>query len=269
MGKLLCYIVLITTALATNISYALDVPHRSKYDGRVRYVTYNPDDVVLLHTVLGIATAIILEEDERYVDHAFGDSEAWNVTNSRNIVFLKPKNQFSGTNFHLVTNKRFYSFKIKYHHDLNGRGYYKVKFKYPDSELKKRSKIATKMAIEREFKLGDGIYNLSYSMSGDTSIAPTNVWDDGVFTYFKFPGNRDLPNIYLVHEDNSESLVNKHPYGKSKNVVVMHKVSPEWVLRTNSEALAIFNESYDPIGRQTDTGTKSSRVKRVLKKQGE
>lgn len=245
--------------------YSLDIPYKSVYDGRVRFVNYNPDDVTLVHTVLGIGTIIVLEDDERYVTHSFGDPNAWDITNTLNYVFIKAVAEYADTNLHLVTNKRLYSFKIIYHHDLNAKAYYQVKFRYPELELTKRQKEAEEKAIKTAFTSEGGIYNLSYSMSGDTDIAPINIWDDGVFTHFKFAGNKDIPTIYMVDEDNNESVVNKHAQGKRNDIVVMHKVAKEWVIRADNRALAIFNEAFNDRGYQTDTGTKSSRVLRVIK----
>ena len=101
-------------------------------------------------------------------------------------------------------------------------------------------------------------------MSGDLDLAPVNAWDDREFTYFKFPGERDIPAIYLVDPDGSESLVTRHSTGPSNEIVVVHKVAAHWVLRLGSRALAIWNDAYDPEGRRNVSRTTSPDVHRVL-----
>ncbi len=106
--------------------------------------------------------------------------------------------------------------------------------------------------------------NLDYAMSGDLDLAPTNAWDDREFTYFKFPGQRDLPAIYMVDPDGNESIVNRHSSGPSNEIVVAHKVAAHWVLRLGSRALAIWNDAYDQDGRRNVSRTASPDVNRVL-----
>jgi type IV secretion system protein VirB9 len=103
-------------------------------------------------------------------------------------------------------------------------------------------------------------------MSGNTSIAPINVWDDKTFTYFKFPGNRDIPAIYMEHTDGSESIVNRTTKGMGRDVVVMQKVAKTWILRLGQEVLAVYNESYDDVGETNTTGTVSKKIVRKTKK---
>ena len=58
--------------------------------------------------------------------------------------------------------------------------------------------------------------NSSYSIaegSGSEDIVPTLVFDDGRFTYFRFPGNREVPAVFHVLGDGSETLVNA-PHGR-------------------------------------------------------
>src|SRR3546814_2112224 len=59
---------------------ALDLPKHSRADSRIRYANYNPADVIQLDAVIGVATHIVLEENEEYIYHVFGDSEAYAFT---------------------------------------------------------------------------------------------------------------------------------------------------------------------------------------------
>lgn len=63
-----------------------------------------------------------------------------------------------------------------------------------------------------------------------------NVWDNGEFTFFKFPGNRDVPAIYMVDADGKESIVNRNTTGAANDVVVVQKINPKFYLRLETKA---------------------------------
>ena len=102
-------------------------------------------------------------------------------------------------------------------------------------------------------------------MSGDTDIAPVHAWDNGTFTYFRFPDHRDLPVIYMVDADGQESLVNRHSMGDASHIVVVHKVHDRWVFRLGDRALAVYNDSYQDNAEKHATGTAVATVQRVVK----
>ena len=245
--------------------YALKTPTPFTYDVRVRGVTYNPHDIVQVETVIGVATHIVLEEDERYITHAFGDSEAWAFTNQGNHYFIKPKEDDASTNLTIITDRRTYYFRLGYHETNDALAMYGVVFLYPDTDKKQTNKIARRLEVEQGFTGMHAGHNLSYTMSGDTDIAPVNAWDSGEFTYFKFAGTRDIPGIYMVDADGKESIVNRNVTGVVNDVVVVHKINSKWILRLGRRALAVFNEAYDVEGVASITGTRSPAVLRVIK----
>jgi type IV secretion system protein VirB9 len=266
MKQLTFYIYIFVVILALcKPAQALNTPKSFFPDTRVRYVAYNPHDVIQIETVIGIATHIMVEEGEQYITHAFGDSEAWAFSNEQNHYFIKPKALEADTNLTIVTNKRTYYFRLRYHEGNDNLAMYGVVFRYPDLISKEKEARNQKLAIEHGFMGQRGCYNLSYTMSGDTDIAPINVWDNDEFTYFKFYGNKDIPGIYMVDAEGLESIVNRNVEGSSNNIIVVHKVNHKWVLRLGSRALAIFNENYNPVGIMNSTGTVSPIVKRTIK----
>lgn len=255
---------LVLASLCTGPALALDNPRASRYDHRIRSISYNTQDVVQLDTVIGVATHIMLEKGEHYVTHAFGDSEAYDFAVKENHVFIKPKAEQADTNLIIVTDRRTYNFRLTFQADRKDATY-QVAFRYPDVEAAKAAKRRRMATIEAGFRGKHGRYNLDYTMSGDRDIAPVNAWDNGVHTFFKFPGNRDIPAIYMVGEDGKESIVNRTTRGESSNVVMVHKVNARWVLRLGDRALAVFNDSFDPVGIENTSGTSSPAVKRVVR----
>lgn len=255
------YILPLVIGLTTLNAHAESIPVSQGADNRIKQVVYQSNEVFLIQAKPGIATNIVLEPDEVYLNHAFGDSEAWTFAYYGNNVFVKPKMPNGDTNLVLITNKRTYNFYLHYN---QSNSVYQVKFIYPDTERKKVEENRKTALLDNAFKGKN--YNLSYDAKGDQSLMPVNVWDDGKFTYFKFSGNTDLPAIYAVikTEEGTEALVNRTVMGKSNNIIVMHKVNPEWRLRLGNAVLNIYNKNMNWIGIENTTGTVSDQVERKI-----
>lgn len=236
---------------------ALHHPKKSSFDFRIRYTPYNTHDVVQLDAVIGIVTHVVLEEGEQYVTHAFGDAKAYAFAVEKNHLFLKPKAENADTNLAVVTDRRSYHFRLTFQPSIQASSVYQLVFTYPEN--------MKRAALEKEFNRGGHRYNLNYTMSGDSDIAPLHVWDNGAFTYFKFAGQRDLPVVYMVDADDQESMVNRHNVGESSNIVVVHKVHERWILRLGDRALAVYNESCKENSRIPSTGTAVPTVHRMIK----
>lgn len=254
----------ILSILPMSQALALEYPGHSRFDSRVKYASYNPENVVQLDTVLGIATMIELEKGEQYITHAFGDSEAYMFSKQDNYIFIKPTAEDANTNLILVTNKRTYRFRLSFKDTRDGATY-SLGFKYPDTVARANAEARAKQKLDQSFKLSAGNANLKYSMMGDVDIAPINVWDDGRFTYFKFSPNQDMPAIYLVDNDGNESLVNTTVVGKANQIIKVHKVAMQFHIRAGERVLAVFNENYNSMGIPNDTGTSSPSVQRIIK----
>jgi len=258
-------VIALLAALQAGPALALNVPTASDYDHRVKQVTFNAADIVQLDTVLGVATHIVLEEGERYITHAFGDSDAYAFVIKQNHVFIKPKAEHANTNLIIVTDRRSYKFRLSFKRSRNTDATYELVFVYPDTEAQQARANAERAAIAASFNKGAENYNLSYAMSGDIEIAPVNAWDNWRFTYFKFAPNTDMPAIYFVDAEGNESIVNRTTVGDGNTIIVVHKINPKWILRLGNQALAVFNEAYDTTGTPNETGTASAAVQRITK----
>src|SRR4051812_48513805 len=69
----------------------LDIPQSSKYDNRIQYTNYNDGDVVVIRAYPGLGTQIVFAPHEEIIDIASGFMEGWEFSNSKNILYLKPK----------------------------------------------------------------------------------------------------------------------------------------------------------------------------------
>jgi type IV secretion system protein VirB9 len=233
-------------ALSSGASAEL-VPAAVKADQRIRTVTYHKDNVVSLAGTLGVSTMIVFGEDEQIATVAMGDSVSWQAVpdKSKAFLFIKPLERDAVTNMNIVTNKRIYNFLLKAGSPSNKDMTFKLRFDYPDeiadARLLDQAKRMAAMPNFQQLKQNAANANLDYGFKGSSLNAPQNIFDDGVKTYFKFAG--DVPGIFLVNPDGTESLINHRREGE---VIVVDKVAAQWTLRANNEATCVFNLRAQP-----------------------
>lgn len=257
-------------------SLALQLPTAGARDERVRFVAYDPANVVKVNGVIRASTQVIFAEDEEIAHVAIGDSIAWEVAPAGSILFLKPREKHPPTNLQVVTTrrdgrKRSYQFELSITEASLKESYFVVKFSYPVDEADRRraenearGQQREGAVIEQAFDLHQqyGARNWRFSAQGPADLEPDGVFDDGKVTSFRFAGNREIPAIYMVGSDGAESLVPKDVRGE---VVVVHATAREFRLRRGSEVLCIFNEAFDAVGVNPGTGTTSPSVARTQK----
>src|SRR3546814_10695187 len=97
---------------------------------------------------------------------------------------------------------------------------------------------------------------MNYKVQGSNDLQPSEVSDNGQFTVLRFPANREVPAIYLVRPDGSETLV---PFDVRDEFVVVHLVARQLRLRRGGEVLCIYNQAPEPYGVDHGTNTGSPR----------
>ncbi|MDP9897370.1 type IV secretion system protein VirB9 [Variovorax boronicumulans] len=111
------------------------------------------------------------------------------------------------------------------------------------------------------------VRNEHYSLeavSETIDIRPREVFDDGRFTYFKFPENLPVPAIYKSAPGSQEEwLVNTHRDG---DYIVAHGIGASWNLRLSESVLGVFNDAFDPAGTAPQGNTSIRGLKREMRK---
>lgn len=275
MLRSLVFAILVT--LSTG-AFALDIPMGSRYDGRVKHVVYHEDEVVRINAFVGLATQIVFSPEEQIKDYASGFSDGWDFVNRGNIFYLKPKAENADTNLHIVTDKRHYLFELRLNKDWMKKNAknpnlpydptmtFRLAFIYPGEKAGKLAQQQVEEEIKARLRAKDIPRNWNYTMHvgpDSREIAPTMAYDDGRFTYLKFPNNREIPAMFLVSDDKSESLINTHVI---EDTVVIQRVGKEFVVRLGNAVAGLYNESYDPDGIPPDNGLTEKGLKRVIKR---
>jgi type IV secretion system protein VirB9 len=216
-------------------------PTPGRYDPRIRTIVYERDNVVRLAASFGISTMIVLSESEQIETITVGDTAAWQVTTNKRktIIFLKPVEKDANTNLNVVTSKRIYTFDLRATETKAARSQiFKVRFVYPeddyDARLLTRAREIARSPTLRNLDVAN--LNTDYAYKGSEAVKPATVFDDGLKTWFKFMG--DMPAIFLVNADRSETLVNGR---REREYYVVDKVGFQWTLRAGAQATCVFN----------------------------
>lgn len=247
-------------------------------DSRIRTETYSKERVYAIYAQVGKAALVQLEADEQLKGEAtalgMGVSEAWSMGVRGNNIVFKPKHENYVTNMIVVSNKRTYAFDLKPANSKNPPTYI-LRFHYPDTITKQknlaRKKQQAQLAKQKDaFKalsdagvLHDAMAkNFSYFGKGSQHLAPSEMWDNGRFTYLKFNDGRDMPAIYRVEMDGSETLLNTH---QENDTTVIHEVNEKIILRLGRSVLLIENRGFNPKGKFNATGTDNNQSVRLIK----
>ena len=83
--------------------------------------------------------------------------------------------------------------------------------------------------------------NYNYTMSGPDSIAPVKIYDNGVATYFQFPGKVGASaKIAVVGADGTEYPLTTH---SEKGMVVVDAVAAKMRIKKGKDTVYVYNES--------------------------
>jgi type IV secretion system protein VirB9 len=263
-------------------------------DPRLREVQYDPRAVVTVPVKRGVVTLVVLDADEAITEVAAGlggdcakPEAAWCVAaqpGGRNL-FVKAKST-AGTpnNLAVVTDRRTHSFRFVVLADNDPKApVYRLVVKAPTVQAAASVRptlrdLAPLVAlptvppppspqevIAERLQAKPQVLNSHYSIAegkGSEDIVPTLVFDDGRFTYIRFPGNREVPAVFHVLGDGSETLVNAR---MEEDLLVVDRVSRRLMLRSGSAVVGVWNEAFDLDGVPPDGGTTVPGVQRVLK----
>jgi type IV secretion system protein VirB9 len=257
--------------LAIGPVLAESTPAAGRYDGRMKQIAYNRNDVFKVVGHYGYSTDIEFGTDESVQNIAIGDSLAWEVAPASNHLFVKPREDNAVTNMTVITNKRVYQFALDARRGGTPRDhamYFQVRFTFPDEEAaRKRGEqedlVARSHALRMQSALNTANLpaNWNYYACGTRILRPTEVYDDGRFTFLRFPGAQEIPAIFTINADGSESIVNGAMKGDQ---YVIQVTAPRFVLRRGNAVACVENRSFNPYGIATPSGTVSPDVQRAL-----
>ncbi len=254
MFRIFLFVGLLITIFCQN-SFAAQLPRYLGSERKFRSYIFNPNDVYRYIGHYTYQGFIEFAEDETIATISMGDPSLWLFENLGNRLFLKPVGEdFSETNMTVITNKKVYHFELL---AREAKGItdqdliFVVKFIYPDDKDKNIVQFP-KIPISDEPDLRDlSIYNFNYQYTGEPSIAPIRVFDNGEFTYFQFSKrSAEIPAIFTVDAQGYESLVN---YRAAGEYIIVERLAPQYTLRNGSDIVCVYNMTTYSSGRSTSS----------------
>ena len=262
-------------------------------DPRLREVVYDPRAVLTVPVKRGVVTLIVLDPNESITEVAAGlggdctkADSAWCIAaqpGGQNL-FVKAKSSASAANtLAVVTDRRTHAFRFFVLADGDPKPpVYRLVVKSPARLVPARRlalrdaaplvtlpaeppPLSPQQVVAERLQAKPQVMNTQYSVAegtGSQDIVPTLVYDDGRFTYLRFPGNREVPAVFHVLGDGSETLVNAR---MEDDLLVVDRVSRKLMLRAGSAVVGLWNEAFDLDGRPPGDGTTVPGVQRVLR----
>jgi type IV secretion system protein VirB9 len=262
-------------------------------DPRLREVVYDPRAVVTVPVKRGVVTLVVLDVDEAITEVAAGlggdcakAEAAWCVAAQAGgrTLFVKAKSSANApNNLAVVTDRRTHAFRFVVLADDDAKlPVYRLVVKAPAVASPPRRINLTEAPatvvlpllppvpspreiVAERLRAKPEIMNTHYSLAegaGSSDIVPTLVFDDGRFTYLRFPGNREVPAVFHVLGDGSETMVNTR---MEDDLLVVDRVSRRLMLRAGSAVVGLWNDAFDLDGVPPLEGTTASGVQRILK----
>jgi type IV secretion system protein VirB9 len=182
-------------ALAALPLSAQNYPQPGAGDPRIQTVQYDPAQIIQLSVAPGLQTLVELAPGENIQTIGVGDSTAWQVSLGKrgDFFFIKNVGASVMTNMSVVTASRFYNFELAPSGGYSEVSPYHVRVVYPAST---QNVVAV-----------DNVTTFEYRLSGEKSIRPASVYQEGMRTILEWPEDAALPAIFML-ENGAESLVN-------------------------------------------------------------
>jgi type IV secretion system protein VirB9 len=260
-------------ALAAPALWAETAPSHSRIDARIKEVTYNPSDVVRVIGHFGYSTDIQFADGEEVRSIALGDTLAWDIAPSGNHLFVKPREDHASTNMTVMTDRRVYQFVLdaRAHIATGSKSnavYFLLRFRYPqdvaaaaDAELKARIEKANGLMVDSALRKLPETRNWIYYACGDRVLWPAEVFDDGRFTFLRFPAAQNVPAVFEIGPDGEESIVDGAMEG---DYYVVRHIARRFVLRMGKAVACVENRAFNVYGAPTPNGTRSWEVQRKV-----
>lgn len=234
------------TGICVGNAFAEIKPIPMPADAKLVEFPFEPNDTFVVLTRPKSVTDIVLHPDEEVISLALGDTFQWQVKDVKGHVFVKPLRPNISTSVTLVTSARTYQFTLQSSPE-DGVWYQRVGFTYPQllviererQVLAKRTQDAEIARLDAQLaspKLSPENLNFDYSISGEASFRPKQVFDDGKFTWVRMPKTQDMPAFFMVADDGGIELINTHLRGE---YVVVQRLIDKLLLKLGKTEVTI------------------------------
>ena len=198
-------------------------PRQDQHDTRVRQASYQDGQVYSIRTSLTHVTSIEFGRGETIRSIIAGDTEGFLLDGvpGGQAFAIKPVTPGAHTNITVYTNQRSYYFNVS---EASSPTFYVIRFTYPETTRAARQIIASETP------------NHAYGVSERSEITPSEIWDDGTFTYFRFEQNAPVPAIFRWSNGTERSV---NALAQPDGVIRVSGVNARWVLRLGEQEVCV------------------------------
>ena len=231
-------------------------------DPRLRVIEFNPRTVLPLTAFVGYHVHLEFEADEHFVNLGAGDTSLIDVGAEGNHLLIKPRSPTQGTNLTIITSRRTYylDYRALSRAPHPDEAIYSISFRYPGHATALRAAGDTPQSAGRLDTMPTTV-NRDYWFCGSPQLRPVAAADDGLQLQLTFAPDAELPAIYVMAADGTESLVNTHT---EHDTIFIHRLAPRFVLRRGNEVGCVVDRSGRGSVRRAGTGTVDVSTERVL-----
>jgi type IV secretion system protein VirB9 len=197
-------------------------------DPHLQKIDFDSGQIVSLRGSPGYQMMIELSPDEQVQSVAIGDTAAWQASVSKegDRLFLKPAQADVSTNMTVVTSVRVYNFDLASLSAPSPDMPYTVQFRYPAvKKVDDRAGYVDVAAATRRIS--------RYKVSGDRSLWPSSITNDGEHTFIAWPTSAAIPAVYAEDNRGNDMLVNGMM--GTDDVYVVDGVPPKLTFRIDAE----------------------------------
>ena len=228
--------------------------------GSVRLYPWAEGFLYGLRTAPGQVSDIALQEGEKLVSVAAGDTARWVIGDTtsgtgstrRIHVLVKPFEAGLKTNLVIATDRRVYHVEVE---STRGPATPSIAWTYPDDSL---------LALQPDAAAGDGAIaagvavdtlNFDYRIEGDRPPwRPVRAFDDGRQVFIEFPpafAQGEAPPLFITGDHGRAELVNYHVRGRYYVVDRLFAAAELRLGERHQEIVRIVREGRGPRGEGT------------------
>ncbi|TXI83663.1 MAG: hypothetical protein E6Q40_10665 [Cupriavidus sp.] len=241
---------------AASCARAESAPIALPGDSKLVVFNYDANTTFTILTRPTSTTDIQLSDGEQLVVLALGDTARWLTSKADGHVFIKPTHPDLVTTGSLVTTLRTYQLNLRSSPE-NGKFYQRVSWEHPDlialrQEQQQMAVRAAESARQTEQSRIDATVvsrgvdieklNFDFEVKGDAPFKPTQVFDDGKFTWIRLPKLQEMPLLFLKGPQGTE-LVN---YSVKDQFLIVHRLAGELVLKLAEQEVTLRNLKQAP-----------------------
>ena len=199
-------------------------PQPGAGDPHLQSVAYDSNQIVQLEAAPGYQLTVELSPDEQVKNVAVGDGTAWQVSvnHAGDHLFIKPSAPVA-TNMTVITSVRIYNFDLVPISAPMPDTPYTVHFTYPEIAAASDGEQYVDVSPLRRAQS-------RYRISGDRTLRPDSVSNDGTHTYISWSRDKSIPAIFTVGPAGEEMLTNG---GMRDDLYVVDGVPGELIFRVD------------------------------------